>query len=92
MKSDVARFEEMSARLKATIGSHEEALAWRAGQVESLEKAKAILLQSLETTAARLGTVANSFEAIQASSGWRFVLRVRNYRESFLRMVRIFKR
>jgi predicted RNase H-like nuclease (RuvC/YqgF family) len=56
--------------LEQTIAGRDEALEWRAGQVEELEN--------------RLDMWKNALNAIHASAGWRFILKIRGIRNRFL--------
>ena len=67
--------------MEKTIASHEEALAWRAHQVNDLEKEIAALRTSLQNTQHQLGLATEQLDAIYASSGWKFILRIRQIRD-----------
>lgn len=68
--------------LKKTIASNEEALAWRASQVEALEREKSQLQTTLQNTNRQLAQATEQLQAIHASTGWKFVLRVRHIRDA----------
>ncbi len=85
-----------AAEMEKTIASNNEALAWRAKQVDALQYAKSELenmnadlakvnvrLESeLEDTQRHLNHATEQLKGIYASSGWKFVLRVRGLRDS----------
>lgn len=78
-----------AAGLEKTIASNDEALAWRAKQVGELQHAKtalenmnAALEIKQQDTQRQLNHAIDRLEGIYASSGWKFVLRVRRLRES----------
>jgi ubiquinone/menaquinone biosynthesis C-methylase UbiE len=77
-------FEKEIAHRDATIGSHEEALRWRAEQVQFLEHEKADLIARLNATSAELSRVSEQLEAIHASSGWKLILRLRHLRDKLM--------
>ena len=76
----IASKDETIASKDETIGSHEKALAWRAEQVEFLEREKVQLIGHVQHTAQKLDTVSSELEAIKASRSWQWILRVRRYR------------
>ncbi len=82
--SQVEEFERV-------VASKDEALAWRASQVESLERQLQDLSRHLEAVerdlTGRLATTTQELEAIEASRGWQFILRIRSIRASLLRIV-----
>ena len=67
--------------MEKTIASHEEALAWRAHQVDALESQNATLRTSLQNTQHQLGLATEQLDAIYASLGWKFILRIRHIRD-----------
>jgi peptidoglycan hydrolase CwlO-like protein len=73
--------------MKQTVASHEEALAWRAHQVETLEREKTDLISILQTTQRQLNFASEQLEAIYASSGWKFILRIRHFRDGLRRLM-----
>jgi O-antigen biosynthesis protein len=64
--------ESENSHLRSKIASSDEALAWRASQVEDLVKG----IEEVQ----RLRPLAQELEGILASRGWQFVLRVRAIR------------
>ena len=70
-----------------TIASQEEGLAWRAHQVEDLKNETALLHSHLETTQRQLRMTTEQLEAIHASRGWKFILRLRHLRDKFKGLV-----
>jgi ubiquinone/menaquinone biosynthesis C-methylase UbiE len=77
-------YEKEIAHRDATIGSHEEALKWRAEQVQFLEHEKADLIARLTATSAELSRISEQLEAIHASSGWKLILRLRHLRDKLM--------
>jgi hypothetical protein len=79
--------EELNKRLEASerrvtelsqiIAAHEDALAWRARQLKELE------LKLNAATTQLLGAI-SYMEGLQASFGWKLILRVRHFRDSLL--------
>jgi chromosome segregation ATPase len=67
--------------MEKTIAAQEEGLAWRAHQVDDLEVEKAALKTHLQNTQRRLSLATEQLEAIHASSGWKFILRLRHLRD-----------
>jgi SAM-dependent methyltransferase len=70
--------------LRAVISTHEEALAWRAHQVDDLDKEKTALTAALRSTQNLLAQTTSELEAIHVSSGWKFILKLRQLRQRFL--------
>src|SRR5262249_47677843 len=66
-EGEVRNREKTIAERDATIASNEEALTWRAGQVDVLQKEKADLIKLVETTTQRLSRTTEQLEAIHAS-------------------------
>jgi SAM-dependent methyltransferase len=62
------------------LASREEGLAWRASQVENLEREVETLRQRVQNAETDLANVRSELEAIQASRGWKLVLRARSLR------------
>ncbi len=82
---------QLVADREAAIASNEEALAWRAKQVEELQDAKttleertAALDRELQNTKRQLSEASEQLGAIYASPGWKFILRVRHWRDRLL--------
>jgi O-antigen biosynthesis protein len=69
------------ADISKQVASNEEALAWRAHQVETLEREKAEAISVLQMTQRQLTSASQQLEAIYASSGWKFVLKLRHIRD-----------
>lgn len=74
--------ETQVEEMERSIASQQEALIWRAGQVELLEKENAALMERIHATQHRLGLATEQLEAIHASAGWKFIVRIRHLRES----------
>jgi O-antigen biosynthesis protein len=81
--------DEVIQGLRGTVAGNEEALAWRAHQVEEMEKEKAALQSNLQSTQRRLAVVTEQLEAIHASRGWKFILRLRAIRDRMKALVRL---
>lgn len=82
--------KECTTELERTVASRDEALAWRAEQVEALEKAKNELFSRLQTqaeqlqaTATELGVRRQELAEIHASRGWKLVMKLRAIRDAF---------
>jgi hypothetical protein len=77
--------------MEKTIASQDEGLKWRARQVEELQNEKARLLSdlnsTLHSTEQQLKMAEERLEGIYASSGWKFVLRVRHIRDRLKRLL-----
>lgn len=73
----------------ATIASHDKALAWRAEQVTFLEREKTHLIELVQDTTRNLGAVSTELSIIQASSGWKWILRLRRYRDAVRGLLRL---
>jgi hypothetical protein len=78
--------------LERTISSQDEALAWRAGQVDALEKAKIELLNSLQAQAEKLQGISGELglrnqelAEIHMSRGWRAITKLRAIRDTLRR-------
>jgi 2-polyprenyl-3-methyl-5-hydroxy-6-metoxy-1,4-benzoquinol methylase len=70
-----------NAEMEKTILSNNEALAWRSKQVSELESAKETLINHLQNTQWQLGVAANTLEGIYASRGWKFLTKIRKFRD-----------
>jgi len=75
--------------LERTVASRDEALEWRAGQVDALEKAKIELFnrlqvqaEQLQATNRELGLRKQELAEIHLSRGWRVVRKLRALRDS----------
>jgi SAM-dependent methyltransferase len=77
-------YESEVAQRDATIASNDEALAWRAGQVQTLEREKSGLIETVQSLSGQLSRASEQLDAIHASSGWKFILRLRHYRDRLL--------
>ena len=79
------------ADLEHAIESKNEGLAWRATQVESLESSLETLKARIENmhreTSARIAQLTQELESIHASTGWKWILRVRSIRSSLRRLL-----
>jgi 2-polyprenyl-3-methyl-5-hydroxy-6-metoxy-1,4-benzoquinol methylase len=79
------------ADLQRAIQSRDEALAWRATQVENLENGletlKARIQDLHRETSARIAQLTQELESIHASTGWKWVLRMRSIRSSLRRLL-----
>ncbi len=71
-----------------TIASNNEALAWRGKQVDELQYAKTALEErataldrDLQNARRQLSSATEQLEAIYSSAGWKFILRVRRWRD-----------
>lgn len=80
--------------LERTISSRDEALAWRAEQVDALEKAKTELLNSLQTQADKLQSISGELglrnqelAEIHLSRGWRAIMKLRAMRDTLKRIL-----
>jgi O-antigen biosynthesis protein len=73
--------------MEQTIASHEEGLAWRAHQVESLEKEKAVLTTHLQNTQRQLGIASQQLDEIHGSRGWKFILKLRHFRDRLKNLI-----
>src|SRR5262249_50749990 len=90
-KRQVQRLEEALAWRASQIEQLETGLAWRTSQVEELQRAveelnKAVAwhvtrYEALQHEADQLRLRAAELDAIKASAGWKFVLRVRGMRQ-----------
>jgi SAM-dependent methyltransferase len=79
--------ESEISHFRNTVASHEQALAWRANQVAELETAVDHLTETitnLQSNIDRLRVRLLELDAIKASTGWKFVLRVRSIRDRLL--------
>ena len=88
LSKDLTWVQACNKDLAQTIGSRDGALAWRAEQVDALEKAKIELLKSLQTqaeqlqaTSAELGVRNQELAEIHMSRGWRIVMKLRAVRD-----------
>jgi len=80
--------QSCNRELERTIASRDEALAWRAEQVDALEKAKIELLgtlqrqaERLQATSAELGLSKQELAEIHMSRGWKIVMKLRTLRD-----------
>lgn len=98
MESDRKGLEWRSSQaesLQRTIEARDEALAWRAQQVEDLEYSRETQIQALANhlknveveMSQRIAALIEQLAAIHASTGWKFVLRVRSIRAGLLRLL-----
>lgn len=87
IRSQLTDMEQTVASREETVASHEKALAWRAHQVETLDKEKADLITILQTTQRQLNFASEQLEAVYASTGWKFILRIRHFRDSLRRLM-----
>src|SRR6267142_1122749 len=92
-RNRISDMEKTIASQEEGLKSHEEALKWRAGQVEELQSDKArlvsdntALLSNLHTTRQQINIAVEQLEAINASAGWKFVLRLRHIRDRIKRL------
>ena len=79
-------FQKQLADMKEKSASDEKALEWRAGQVETLEKERTDLIAALQSTQRQFNLASEQLEAIYASSGWKFILRIRYLRDRLRRL------
>jgi len=79
-------FQKQLADMKEKSASDEKALEWRAGQVETLEKERTDLIAALQSTQRQFNLASEQLEAIYASSGWKFILRIRHLRDRLRRL------
>ena len=79
--------ESEISQCRNTVASHEQALTWRADQVSELETAVNQLkevIADLERDMDKVRGRLLELDAIKASTGWKFVLRVRSIRNRML--------
>jgi SAM-dependent methyltransferase len=79
--------QKQVADLKERATSDEQALEWRMQQVEVLERERADLIATVQSTQRQLNLATAQLEAIHASSSWKFILRVRHFRDSLRRLM-----
>jgi uncharacterized coiled-coil protein SlyX len=87
LQNDIEHLQNVIADLQARIGSMEQGLAWRETQVEEFTAALAVRaaeveglnvnVRNLENERLRLMALAHELEAIKASRGWQWILRLR---------------
>ncbi len=82
LQEGIAWRERQVEDLEKSVTSLNEALTWRGSQVENLENEKATALSHLRHTQEKLSGVTGQLEGIQASSGWKLVLRARHLRDA----------
>jgi SAM-dependent methyltransferase len=87
LSKSIAWAQDRNAELERTLAARDEALAWRAGQVDALESAKIELFSRVQAQAAQLqsmsgelGMRTHELSEIQASRGWKFVMMLRALR------------
>jgi SAM-dependent methyltransferase len=73
--------------IQKQLADNEGALEWRARQVESLEREKADLMAAFQSAQRQLNVASEKLEAIYASSGWKFILRIRHLRDRLRRIM-----
>jgi O-antigen biosynthesis protein len=79
--------QKQMADLKERATSDEQALEWRMQQVEVLERERADLIATVQSTQRQLNLATAQLEAIHASSTWKFILRVRHFRDNLRRLM-----
>jgi SAM-dependent methyltransferase len=94
LNKGLAWLQARNKDLEGTISSRDEALAWRAEQVDGLEKAKTELLNSLQTQADRLQSVSGELglrnqelAEIHMSRGWKVIMKLRAMRDTLKRVL-----
>ena len=94
LNQDLSWSQAYNRDLERAMASRDEALAWRAGQVDELEKTKIELLRrlqaqadQLQSTQGELGLKKQELAEIHLSRGWRVVMKLRSVRD---RLNRIF--
>jgi O-antigen biosynthesis protein len=84
LEKDVSWMVSVMNDLKKAHASDQEALAWRAEQVEYFEKETATLTSQLHKTQHQLNQSNEQLAAIHESSGWKFILRLRHFRDRLM--------
>ena len=64
-----------------TIGSLEEALKWREGQLSELQTVNASLTDQFQKTQSQLTQATDALALIYASRAWKFIMRLRGIRD-----------
>jgi SAM-dependent methyltransferase len=88
LNKDLEWSQSCNQQLALTITSRDEALAWRASQVDELEKARFELGNRVQSQAAQLQAISGELglrnqelAEIHMSRGWKFVMRLRGVRD-----------
>ena len=78
--------QKQLADMKERAVSDERALEWRTQQVDTLERERADLIAILQSTQKQFNLASEQLEAIYASPGWKFILRIRHLRDRLRRI------
>jgi chromosome segregation ATPase len=79
-------FRQQLADMKERATSDEKALEWRMQQVDALERERAELIAILQSTQKQFTAASQQLEAIHESSAWKFIMRIRHFRDRLRRV------
>jgi len=79
-------FRQQLADMKEKAASDERALEWRMQHVDALERERSELIAILQSTQKQFNVASQQLEAIHASSAWKFIMRIRHFRDRLRRL------